>query len=271
MDCPADEGPYVLAVGATDVREQRAHYSNYGADLDLVAPGGDLTRDDNADGYPDGVPQESFREAGLPQSGFALTWNEGTSLAVPQVAAAAAMLLSSRGDLNPGQLTTIITSSCRDLGAAGKDDYYGFGMLDIPAALNSVVSSGWYFAEGTTQEGFDEWFCVANPNTTTAHVEFTFYQEDGATSIQKYDIAATSRFTLSANNAVGEGLSFATRINSDISIVAERPMYFDYKNGWTGGYGGAGRTRALPDLVFRGRVYGTGPVRYLPVHAQPLA
>jgi hypothetical protein len=235
MDCPADEGPYVLAVGATDAREERANYSNYGEDLDLVAPGGDLTRDDNADGYPDGIPQESFREVGLPQAGFALTWNEGTSLAVPQVAAAAVMLLSSRGDLNPGQLSTIITSSCRDLGAAGKDIYYGYGMLDIPAALNSVVSSGWYFAEGTTQAGFDQWFCVANPNTTTAHVEFTFYQEDGTTSIQDYDIAATSRFTLSANSAVGEGLYFATRIDSDISIVAERPMYFDYKNGWTGG------------------------------------
>ncbi len=235
MDCPADEGEYVLAVGATDVREERAHYSNYGEDLDLVAPGGDLTRDDNADAYPDGVPQETFREPELPQGGYALTWNEGTSLAVPQVAAAAAMLLSSKGSLTPSQVTEIITSTCRDLGDTGKDVYFGNGMLDIPAALDAAVSSGWYFAEGTTQEGFQQWFCVANPNTDAAMVEFTFFQEDGTSSNVSYEVAPRTRFTLSANAVVGEGLSFATRVDSDLPVVAERPMYFAYKGVWTGG------------------------------------
>ena len=235
MDCPADEGAYVLAVGATDLRETRAHYSNYGEDLDLVAPGGDLTRDDNLDGYPDGVPQETFRETGVPQGGFALTWNEGTSMAVPQVAATAAILLSSRGDLSPSQLSNAITSTCRDLGEAGRDDYYGFGMLDMDAALSAQVSSQWYFAEGTTQEGFDQWFCVANPNSGTARVQFTFYQEDGTSTTSSYQVPGLTRFTLSANQVVGLGLSFATSVESDLPVVAERPMYFDYHNGWTGG------------------------------------
>ena len=235
MDCPADEGEHVLAVGATDARGLRAHYSNYGEGLDLVAPGGDLTRDDNRDGYPDGVPQETFREPELPQGGFALTWNEGTSLAVPQVAAAAAMLLSCRGSLTPAQVARIITSTCRDLGEPGKDIYYGHGMLDIPAALDAAVSSGWYFAEGTTQEGFEEWFCVANPNAEAAAVEFTFFQEDGSSSTHGYAVPPRTRFTLSANAVAGEGLTFSARVDADLEVVAERSMYFAYLGEWAGG------------------------------------
>ncbi len=166
MDCPADEGIYTLAVGATDYRDERAHYSNYGSGLDLVAPGGDLTRDDNGDGYGDGIPQEAYRTPGNYQSGYALVWGEGTSMAVPQVAATAALMLSMDPKLTPADTADIITSSCVDLGAAGWDQYYGYGRLDVAAALEELSRSSWYFAEGTTRAGFDEWLCVLNPDAS---------------------------------------------------------------------------------------------------------
>ena len=56
---PAAYDAYVIAVGATRYDKTRSAYSNYGSSLDIVAPGGDLSVDQNGDGYGDGVLQET--------------------------------------------------------------------------------------------------------------------------------------------------------------------------------------------------------------------
>ncbi len=235
MDCPADEGEYVLAVGATDARTQRAHYSNHGEGLDLVAPGGDLTRDDNADGFPDGVPQEGFRLAGEPLGGFELIWKEGTSAAAAQVAAAAALVASQGGEREPEMIAEAITSSCRDLGEEGYDAFYGHGLLDIKAAVEANPLYTAYFAEGTTLAGFEPWFCVSNDRPEAAVVRFEFFPESGGVVTREYTVAARSRFTLAAEAVLGSGVSFGTKVSSRQPVTAERPMYFDYKREWSGG------------------------------------
>jgi serine protease len=48
-----------IAVGATRYDETTTWYSNYGAEIDLVAPGGDTKVDQNGDGNPDGVEEYS--------------------------------------------------------------------------------------------------------------------------------------------------------------------------------------------------------------------
>jgi serine protease len=48
---PAAYDEYVIAVGATRYDQARAPYSNTGSYLDIAAPGGDLTVDQNSDGY----------------------------------------------------------------------------------------------------------------------------------------------------------------------------------------------------------------------------
>ncbi|MBC7231077.1 MAG: S8 family serine peptidase [Actinobacteria bacterium] len=235
MDCPADEGQYVIAVGATDCRDLRAHYSNYGEGLDLVAPGGDLTRDDNGDGHGDGIPQEAYRIAGNHQSGFALVWGEGTSMASAQVSAAAALLLSLDPKLTPGEVTHLLTSSASDLGEPGWDEYYGHGLLDVEAALASLGVNTWYFAEGTTREGFEEWLCVLNAGEEVAPVEFTFLMPGGETRSVTYDIPAASRFSLNVNSQVDPEKDVAATASSPQPIVAERAMYYSYKGSMEGG------------------------------------
>jgi subtilisin family serine protease len=235
MGCPADAGMYVMAVGATDYRDVRAHYSNYGEGLDLVAPGGDLTRDDNGDGYGDGVPQESYRVAGNYQSGYKLVWGEGTSMAAPQVSATAALMFSVDSRLTPCDASSIITSNCTDLGAAGWDQYYGHGMLDVAAALHDLSRSSWYFAEGTTRSGFEEWLCVLNPDEEDAHVEFTFLMAGGQTQNASFLVPGKSRFSASVNALVGPEQDVAASITSPQRIFVERAMYFDYHGNWQGG------------------------------------
>ncbi|MFT4977486.1 MAG: serine protease [Myxococcota bacterium] len=119
----------VIAVGASRYDGSRAAYSNYGSGIDLLAPGGDLSRDDNNDGYADGILQETI-EGGR----WTYTFWEGTSMATPHVAAAAA-LLKAQGVNDPDEIYDILTATARDVGSSGYDNTTGYGVLDVAAAV----------------------------------------------------------------------------------------------------------------------------------------
>lgn len=128
---PAAYDDYVLAVGATRFDEALAYYSNYGSSLDLVAPGGDLNVDQNNDGYGDGVLQQTF---GSQTNDWGYYFYQGTSMAAPHAAGVAALVISS-GVFGPDNVRQVLQDSAKDLGAAGRDDTFGYGLLDAAAAL----------------------------------------------------------------------------------------------------------------------------------------
>ncbi len=119
----------VIAVGATGYDGVRAGYSNTGAGLDLVAPGGDMGADVNGDGYGDGILQETTENGS-----WTYTFWEGTSMAAPHVAAAAALVIA-QGVTDPVKVAQILQSSARDGGFKGYDTSYGYGSLDVGAAV----------------------------------------------------------------------------------------------------------------------------------------
>jgi len=125
----------VIAVGATRVDGTRAGYSNTGRGLELVAPGGDLSRDQDQNGYADGVIQET-KENGR----WTYTFWEGTSMASPHVAAAAAMLKSIGVD-DPDEIRDILTATATDGGRSGYDTSYGEGLLNIGAAIEYATGN----------------------------------------------------------------------------------------------------------------------------------
>jgi len=125
----------VIAVGAVDYRLQRARYSNFGSQLDLVAPGGDTGADADGNGLPDGILQETFR--GEPRR-FALHNMEGTSMAAPHVAGVAALLFALNPAATAAQVRQVLETTARDLGAPGFDDNYGNGLIQAAAALAAM-------------------------------------------------------------------------------------------------------------------------------------
>lgn len=118
---PGDH-PTTLAVGATTADTTLARYSNRGRWLDLVAPGGDGSRD----------PARGLLTLGE-RGGYRVM--NGTSLSSPLVAASAALYLERWPDAVPSTVRDALTSTATDLGAPGRDDAFGWGLLRIPAAV----------------------------------------------------------------------------------------------------------------------------------------
>jgi serine protease len=135
--------PNVIGVGAVDGRKMKAPYSNFGPELSVVAPGGDIHRDDTGpdgvpDGRPDGVLQQTFDPDVAEQQGryddFHYFFVVGTSQATPHVAAVAA-LLYRQGITQPAAIKAAIENTAEDLGAPGRDDTFGHGLLRPAVAL----------------------------------------------------------------------------------------------------------------------------------------
>ena len=122
--------PDVIAVSAVDYNRQLAPYSNTG-DITLSAPGGNTLVDANGDNYADGILQQTFNQYG--EWGFYLL--EGTSMASPHVAAAAALLRSYAPQANRIQVQQALEQTAMDLGPSGKDSTYGYGLIQAADAL----------------------------------------------------------------------------------------------------------------------------------------
>lgn len=135
---PAAYDAYVIAVGATQYDETKASYSSYGPSLDLVAPGGNNNLDQNNDGYADGVLQQTFTKVGRTIS-WGYYFFQGTSMATPHVSGAAALLIANGNATTPDQIRTALQGTAEDKGVSGRDDTYGYGLVDVYAALNWVA------------------------------------------------------------------------------------------------------------------------------------
>jgi len=124
----------VISVGATDHTNKKWSYSNYGPNLDVMAPSGSRSAN---------IPMEVASNDGSYRSDF-----DGTSGAQPQVVGLAALLLSQNPNLTAAEIQTLIQVSADDpVGPTpvstptpgedppGWDPYYGWGKINVHAAL----------------------------------------------------------------------------------------------------------------------------------------
>ncbi len=154
----------VIAVGASRYDGSRAAYSNTGSGLDLLAPGGDLSKDQNGDGYADGILQETIENGS-----WTYTFWEGTSMAAPHVAAAAALVMA-QGVNDPDQVAEILTSTATDVGSYGYDTQSGYGRLDLSAAVALAAGSS---TDDSGDDGWDDGWDEGGDDTSDDTIDDT--------------------------------------------------------------------------------------------------
>ena len=129
-------------MAAVDRNSRRTWYSNAGSYVEVAAPGGDTS--DSASG---GILQQTLNDYYFdypPSLLFVPRFNvftdeslQGTSMATPHVSGLAALLVS-RGINRPEVIEAILKRFARDLGPTGRDDEYGYGLIDAKATLRGL-------------------------------------------------------------------------------------------------------------------------------------
>ena len=228
----ADEN--VIGVGALAENEWNlADYSNYGENVDLVAPGTVYTT----------------------KIGGGYDTINGTSFASPIVAGALALLKSNYNYTyhDNNQIKELLYASCYDLGTLGKDWYFGFGALDVSALC--IEERGTVTFNMLTDE-LEETTQVFIRNHTLQNMpepERMYAVFDG----WYYDIHCTEEYNWYADVFVGDLTLYANWVNEDDGIPF---TYVTLDDGTIEirSYTGKRRYITIPDMIENKKVTSIG-------------
>lgn len=131
---PANCDEKILVVGASNKYGNKANFSNYGKEIDVVAPGVD-------------IPTTGWTESDT--STYNYIRFTGTSAACPQVAAVAALVLSINPNLTSKEVCDIIEKTAQKVGSKSYstysnrpngtwNEYMGYGLVDVTAAVKAA-------------------------------------------------------------------------------------------------------------------------------------
>ncbi|HEY5518304.1 MAG TPA: S8 family serine peptidase, partial [Cellulomonas sp.] len=115
--------PHVLSVASVNGSNVHSSFSQSNSEVDVAAPG------------------ESIYSTYPAALGHTYLQLSGTSMATPHVAGVAALVESARGAMTPDELTSVLEGTATDLGPAGRDDAYGYGLVRADAAVLTPTPS----------------------------------------------------------------------------------------------------------------------------------
>jgi subtilisin/minor extracellular protease Epr len=125
LDVPARYAS-VISVGATNALDQHPTFSNTSKNLELCAPGVAVLS--TMPTYPVRLNQWPY--------GYRRYYDylDGTSMAAPHVTGTAALVIAAHPEWSDSQVRARLVSAAIDLGAAGRDSLFGYGLVSASAA-----------------------------------------------------------------------------------------------------------------------------------------
>ncbi|MBT8143129.1 MAG: S8 family serine peptidase, partial [Gammaproteobacteria bacterium] len=123
----------VITVASVDRGGNRAYYSNYGSVVDVAAPGGETATQAN------GVLSTLNSGSQGPGSDN-YAFYQGTSMATPHVAGAAALLYEADPSATPDDIEAALVNSARAF--PGSCSQCGSGIVDADAAIDELLNPG---------------------------------------------------------------------------------------------------------------------------------
>lgn len=124
----------VIAVAALDRQGNRASYSNFGAGIDITAPGGETATQSN------GV--RSTLNSGTTTPGSATyAYYQGTSMAAPHIAGLVALMLDADGSMTPAQIESALKANARPIPGSCSGGC-GAGVANAAATITAILGGG---------------------------------------------------------------------------------------------------------------------------------
>ncbi len=216
---------------------------------------------------PNFDPYISIQNPGVKDANVAITYMKGdgtTAVDNLVVKAASRATVSPRNRLGTGDdvahdFSSRVTCTNGQKIIAERPMYFNYngvwtGGHDVVGATEPAGT--FYFAEGTTRPGFDAYLCIQNPGQSAAQVRVTYMRGNGAMAAEELTVKPNSRATVIPRNKLGTGNDSAYDFSSRVTctngqkIIAERPMYFDYNNGITGGHDVVGASEPSSTFYF---------------------
>jgi serine protease len=192
----------VVTVAASEARGRLAtRYSNFGATIEIMAPGGDGQRDDNNDGNPDGV-------LSMVQGGYA--FYNGTSMATPHVSGVLALWISQTPNISNDSLLTELYARALPRTATECPSPCGAGLLQADRSLEIPDQPLLITVTRTPSGNLD----VGETAAVTARVSMVNQPQPGRTvtfSTADAGIATVSP-TTATTNAQGEATTTLTAV-----------------------------------------------------------
>ena len=109
----------VMSVGALNSSKNIASFSQYNSQVEIAAPGVSVRSTVLNNGYSN---------------------YDGTSMATPHVSAVAALVWSHYTSCNAAQIRAAINNTAEDLGSAGRDNYYGYGLVQAKDMYDELAN-----------------------------------------------------------------------------------------------------------------------------------
>lgn len=229
--------PQTFAVGAGSASFARAEYSDYGPELDVIAPGGAVVLDSGEFTevfWTTWVATVADEDAGFAPAGTpGWAGSAGTSMAAPVVSSLAALYLELNPSATPTEVYKALRACAVDVGPEGHDNETGYGMVNARRLTGQTLGRVTGYISPATQhiqpgENFASNVVITN-NDTEAHTiraEVNVYDNGRLVPMSPIDFGT---LTLAAGQQLRASLPHSTPNNGELqgTYFIELDLYED--------------------------------------------